>query len=93
MGRGNGRRGGNMKKAFTKLELERFEKVIDAWKEEDRIEGLAKSYAIDRRDMKEILMAIKEGKYKKAAELTAELDTIVRDLIPTNLYDKIMEYY
>lgn len=72
------------------MNLEEFEKAIRDWKNTDkRYTTLNKVYASDRKDLRAVLKALKEGNMKKAKDLTWHLDTIVRDVIPNDIYEAI----
>ena len=44
----------------------------------------------DQKDLRKILSLFKAGNQKEAGELAYNLDTVVRDVIPTDLYDIVV---
>ena len=78
----------------TKEMLERFKTNIRAWtwnnkKEKDMVR-LCKR---DRADMYKIMTLLRNKKYAEAGKAMYYLDSIVRDAIPLNLYDLMVDYY
>ena len=78
---------------ITVKDINELRKNIRAWGKGNRDRTLAKCYAKDREDLGRLLDFIEDGNRAKAADLASSLDTIVRDQIPTPLYDKINNQY
>jgi len=76
---------------FTIEEIKEFAQNIKNWKNFDpkNKNDLDKVYEKDRKDLTDILNAIKEKDYSTAKTLSNNLDTIVRELIPTKIYNKL----
>lgn len=77
-------------RVITKKMISDFEKSIKAWKPTKETMDISHVYHNDRVDLREVLKAIKDGDYKTASEKAYHLDTVVRDQIPTEIYDRIM---
>lgn len=69
--------------------LKRFKASIDAWKENEYTMDLKKVYAQDRRQLQRVYNSIQKGQLQKAREIANRLDTIVRDQVPTDIYDNL----
>lgn len=79
---------------ITKDILKRFETVIENWVPDEKDpHDLRKVYTDDRRTMRGVLKAIQDGNLKLAAKRMANMDTILRDNIPQDLYDILSENY
>lgn len=78
---------------ITKKLIAKFLKAINAWKENKETKDLKAVYAEDRVDLMCIYNLCKEGNLKQAASMANQLDTIVRDVIPEDLYEAIFENY
>ena len=81
-------------KRITKKQIEKFEKVIRVWKAEGamkRDKQMVLCYKNDRKDLRNIVSLIKRGEYEEAGNVAYWLDTVVRDLIPEEIYDVIMK--
>jgi hypothetical protein len=84
-------------KKFTKEMLKRFDNKIKAWrnpdegKNKDEIE-LDKAYTQDRKDLRHCLSLLRKGKYSDSFQAMWDLDTVVRDQIPCDVYDLAEEY-
>ena len=80
---------------ITKEMLENFDNAIKAWKFEDGDYGDPKSmkkvYAADRRQLNSVYHRIVNGEYASAGNYARGLDTIIRDVIPNDIYDVIMK--
>jgi hypothetical protein len=74
---------------ITAKDINSLRKSIRAWKGDDKDAHMVKVYANDREDLGRLLDAIEDGDIKLARQLADSLDTLVRDQIPTTLYDKI----
>lgn len=61
---------------------------LDAEREGD--EELADTYRQDVKELEHILGLVIASDYEAAREATYDLDTLVRDQIPTTLYDKLL---
>jgi hypothetical protein len=83
-------------RTITKVELEEFRLDINKWiatGDDTEDKEMLKTYAGDRKELKHILDLIKRGSLKRASERIYKLDTIVRDVIPRQIYREIMCYY
>lgn len=81
-----------MKKIRIKKQyIKDFEKAIKAWKAQrgDDKELIA-CYKNDRADLRKIVSFIKKRQFKEADEAIYELDTVVRDQVPEEIYDLIV---
>lgn len=82
------------KPIFTAAQLNKFRKAIMAWIWEDEKDTrMVEACNQDRADLMAVLDAIKSGDYKTAAWQAGRLDTIVRDIIPNDIYDALMGDY
>lgn len=76
--------------------MEDFKKRIKSWKCPYKDVFLNKAYTKDRKELRKVYNLIKAGKWKAAGEIAKYLDTIVREQIPSVIYnhiDKIVKYY
>ena len=77
-------------KKITAKHIRQFEMAIKKWTLAGT--GLAKDaqmtdlYRQDREALREVLTAIKFGDYQKGGQLACDLDTIVRDQIPCEIW-------
>ena len=77
-------------------ELEQFRQRIESWERPGREAGrdgdveLAAGYAEDMADLRAILRLIESGTLQEAAEAIDRLDTLVRNQIPTRLYESVV---
>ena len=81
-------------KKLTKIQLAKFEKAIKAWVCPDSLtsdESMVNCYAKDRRDLTVVLNNLKKGNFKKAHDKLYWLDTIVRDQVPNDVYDYVID--
>jgi hypothetical protein len=86
-----------MKTRYTneRTDLQRFAQKIAAWAKQgtrwaakgDR--EMAQTHERDVQDLRAVYDAVKSGDYRHAAVLAYNLDTLVRDQIPTRLYNEI----
>jgi hypothetical protein len=81
-----------MNKVMIQKALKRFKISIEAWKntKTDDIE-MIKAYKKDGEDLQAVYNFIQEDDLKTAGIAAYNLDTIVRDQIPKNLYNEIMD--
>jgi hypothetical protein len=83
------------KKKITKEMLDNFDNVIREWKWNKGDYGDPKSmkkvYASDRKNLNSFYTLIEKGDYCKAGRYASNLDTIIRDIIPDDIYDIIMD--
>lgn len=82
-------------KAITQKHIAEFEKRIRAWKAEGELKNdkeMIKCYKDDRQGLRDVLSLIKKGKYKRAGWLIYRLDSIVRDQVPSPIYNFVMDY-
>jgi hypothetical protein len=70
--------------------IEDFKTNIENWKGAD---DMAKIYASDRKQLMRIYNFIKEGKLRQARNEAYYLDTILRDQIPSVVYNHITATY
>jgi hypothetical protein len=81
-----------MAKKITAKMIAKFEKAIKAWKD-DGDEEMAPTYVIDRCHLRSALDGLQTGNIKHAKDVISRLDTIVRDQVPTDLYDTLFDAY
>ncbi len=80
---------------FLERDLERFDANIAALAREGKRwaagddDEMADQYKTDERDLRAIHTAIRGKNFRRATRLIDRLDTIVRDRIPTRLYNAI----
>ena len=74
---------------FTKAELDKFHKMIDAWTSPDADKELKQVYKEDREELYTVLRFRREGKLNAAVATVNQLDSIIRDQIPKTIYDKL----
>ena len=77
-------------------DLSKLEKAIhknERYAEKDTDSEMRKQYSKDARDLNNVADAIRAGDHKKAARLIYKLDTIVRDQLPTRLYNEVMKSF
>ena len=78
-------------------DIAEFRSSIDSWRNEGldaQREGdkeSADTYIQDVDDLEHILGLVTAGDYEAAREAIYDLDTPVRDQIPTTLYEKLMQ--
>jgi hypothetical protein len=71
-------------------ELRTFEMVIQEWGHSDEVDpDLAITYKKDKIELHKVLNRLKKGDIKGAKKLIDDMDTIVRDVIPESLYNKL----
>lgn len=81
-------------KTITEGDLSYFETKIDNWKEDNKKDKkMVEAYTKDRKELRIILGFVKKGKYKEAGEHAYFLDTVVRDVIPSKIYNIIIDAY
>lgn len=73
--------------------LKKFKDNIKAWKENEYTRDIKKVYAQDRKDLTVIYNLIKKGDMEIAGKMAWNLDTIVREQIPSSVYNAIIEAY
>ena len=82
-------------KRINKEMLENFDKMIKEWKWNEGDYGdpkfMKKVYAADRRCLNTVYRCIVNGKYAAAGKYASNLDTIIREQIPNDIYDIIMD--
>lgn len=68
-----------------------FKEAIKNWKScnGDDDKEMTKMYVSDRKDLRKILKLFKKEKYKEAYDMAWNLDTIVREQIPSSVYEII----
>jgi len=78
------------------IDIKQFQENIDKWvwtkqryETQEEFNEMVEVHRKDRSDLSEILDLVKEGKYKEAGTNAGNLDTIVRDEIPQNVWDII----
>jgi hypothetical protein len=76
---------------LTPEQVELFRKVIDSWTHDENTKDIAKAYEQDRKDLEAVLAALLEGDRGTASLLASNLDTILRDRIPNDIYELIFE--
>jgi hypothetical protein len=69
--------------------MEDFKKSIKSWKCDYKDVNLNKAYTKDRKELRKVYNLIKIGKITEAGEIATYLDTIVRDQIPSVIYNHI----
>ena len=81
---------------IRRRELEQFRQSIESWERQGQEAGrdgdgeLAAGYAEDVADLRAILRLIETGDLHEAAAAIDCLDTLVRDQIPTHLYESVV---
>lgn len=68
-----------------------FKKAIDAWECDDAEPDMKKMYTKDRKDLRKVLTQFKNKKYVKAFNMACDLDTLVRDQIPDDVYELMLD--
>lgn len=53
--------------------------------------SLAKAYRDDEKQLMKVVQLLKANKIKQARKKASDLDTIVRDVIPTEVYDWLFD--
>lgn len=77
-------------KKITPKQIRRFNDAIRNWFCPDSEDSsLVRAYIKDRLDLLGVLDLIKMGNFRQAGESASDLDTIVRDQIPRDIYDII----
>jgi len=79
---------------ITKAMLNEFEKAIKAWDCPDSLtsdKSMVNCYNKDRRDLMVVLNNLKKGNFQKAHDKLYWLDTIVRDQVPNDVYDYVID--
>lgn len=77
-------------KKITPKQIRRFNDAIRNWFCPDSEDSsLVRAYIKDRLDLLGVLDLIKMGNFRQAGESARDLDTIVRDQIPRDIYDII----
>jgi hypothetical protein len=74
--------------------LVKFEKVIDKWRhtfDADRDKEMIKVHREDAKDLTKGLNMLRAGKYEEARRHFEYLDTVVRELVPDNIWDYLHE--
>lgn len=77
-----------MKKQTLEEALEEFAACIDRWVS-PKGSGMAKVFAGDRKNMREVLRLCRKGDWNKAAYKARSMDTILRENIPDLLWEKL----
>ena len=83
-------------KMIFKEDVVFFEMKIANWKADGvnkKDKKMIEAYSKDRQDLQKVLGYIKKGKYSQAGAYAYNLDTIVREQIPTEIYNIIMDAY
>ena len=86
----------NPTRQIRRRELDKFRQSIDSWERQGQEAGrdgdaeLAAGYTEDVADLRAILRFIESGALHEAAEAIDCLDTLVRDQIPTRLYELVV---
>lgn len=75
-------------------EIHIFEQAIRNWKlpAGSGCKDLAPVYAQDRKDLRKVLALFKAGKYKETCRAAWNLDTIVREKIPSSVVNRCEAY-
>ena len=74
-------------KAITKKMMDDFKQSIKAWKHNKQTMDIKDVYAKDRKDLMQVYKYIEKKEYDKAYDKAYWLDTVVRDQIPTDIYN------
>ncbi len=86
----------NPTRQIRRRELEQFRQSIESWARQGKEAGrdgdaeLAAAYPEDVAELHAILRLIESGALHEATEAIDCLDTLVRDQIPTRLYDAVI---
>jgi len=81
-----------MKTMIAESMIAEFEKAIKGWKAcADDDNEMKRVYISDRKDLRKVLSLIKVGKIEEASIKAYWLDTVVRDVIPNDVYNYIMD--
>ncbi len=81
---------------IRRRDLKQFRQSIESWERQGQEAGrdgdaeLAAGYAEDVADLRVILRLIETGALHEAAEAIDCLDTLIRDQIPTRLYESVV---
>jgi len=84
---------------ITKTMIKNLQKSIKNWTIErhapdfQKDKSLKEMYKNDRQDLRKVLNLIRTKKPYDAALFLYNLDTVVRDQVPTALYDTLMDEY
>ena len=84
-------------KKIGRRKLDQFRKSIESWEkmgEKESLDGdaeLAEMHAEDVADLRTILRFIEAGALEDAAEAINDLDTMASDLIPTAIYNAVVQ--
>ena len=79
---------------ITKKMLNDFEKAIKAWVCPDSLtsdKSMVECYKKDRRELIVVLNNLRKGNFQKAQDKLYWLDTIVRDQVPYDVYNYVMD--
>lgn len=78
-------------KRHTDKMVEDFKAAINKWRHcPNDDQEMIDCYKDDRGDLTLVLEMMKQGEYAQAWDRVADLDTIVRDQVPENVYDFLM---
>ena len=70
--------------------ISRLNAAINRWKHSKNTKDLSKVYANDRKDLRHIRSLFRQGKIKECRKAIYNLDTIVRDQIPCDIFRKLI---
>ena len=70
--------------------LARFTERINKWREYDD-RKLKSVYTADRKQLRHVRSLIRQRKYQEAHDAAMHLDTIIRDLVPEEIWDFLEE--
>ena len=76
----------------TKIAAEKVREAADKWeKTETDNEELKETYVLDAQDLRVLSHIIDRGDLRNAIYLASTLDTVVRDAIPGDVWEWLME--
>lgn len=72
-------------------DLGKFEKEIKKWGKDNKDDSLEIMYARDRIDLSLLVTALKDKNLQWARTIVGNMDTLLRDQIPSKIYESIYE--
>lgn len=78
---------------ITKEQIKNFQEVIKRWEATGYMKQdkeMVECYRKDRADLREVVSLLKRGKFEEAGSKICFLDTVVRDVVPDDIYRAVV---
>lgn len=76
---------------IQKSMIDSLNSAIASWTHSEDTKVYAKDYAKDRKDLRRIRSFFRQGRMEECRDAVYQVDTIVRDVIPCDMYNYIYD--